>query len=49
MPMLWAVIALVIGLVSFVLALIGHEIASPTYLILLGIFVVLFFKATSPW
>lgn len=44
-----AVLVLVVALVSLVLAIIGRDIASPTYLILFAIWLTLFLKAAPPW
>jgi hypothetical protein len=46
---IWAVLVLVLALVSLVLAIVGRDIASPTYLILFAIWMTLFLGAKSPW
>lgn len=44
-----AILALVLVIISIVLACIDRSIASPTYILWLAIFVVLFTAAKWPW
>lgn len=49
MPGVWVIVALVVALVSVVLAVVGNQAANPVWLMLLAIFIVLFTGAKTPW
>jgi hypothetical protein len=46
-PTIFAVLILALAVVSLILAIIGRDIASPTYLILFAIWLTLFFQASA--
>jgi hypothetical protein len=45
----YAVITLCIAIVSLILAVVGHEIANPLYLIMFAVWLTLFLPAQWPW
>lgn len=47
--MLWAIIALCLVITSVIVVVLGMQLAIAMWLVLLGIFIVLFTGAKSPW